>query len=239
MNSPLISYIRQKRKKMRKVVIIGPTGSGKTSFLANFTNGKIIPTSDVKRRPNIEEQVDNGYVSLKMTKSAKSSTTISLNQLSVRFILTKSNSLQYTIEKTSFPFEEIDRLIPINFIDNPGQERFQFMTEISILGADAAIIIVDGTSTASLASLPSFLKIIQNEASKRQCDIPTLVFVNKLDLADQNLFLGSDTVMRMFGELIEKYNIIIFETTNKSAVTFEIPMRTLINLIPEMPVCAY
>lgn len=226
----LIEHVRKKQKqKIKKVAILGPTGAGKTTFIKGFFGE--IDTTDVKRRRELESQVDNTYVLLSSDKEM-STTTVSMNTLRVKLILSKSNRLYYSEPNEKIlPLEEVEETHEINFVDNPGQERFIFMSEITIGGADGVIIVIDGSMSVSISALPKFLEVVRVEEERSNKIIPKLVFVNKADLAKKSSYLGSDVVLRLFSDLIEKYNIILFETTNKDFVTFEVPLRTLLQLL--------
>lgn len=225
----LIDLVRRKKGLPKKVAILGPTGSGKTTFLEGFFNQ--LERSDVVRRKQVENTVDNTYVLLAGQKNIDSMTTVSMNQLSVKLVISKANRLYYSDPNEVIPPEECETELEISFIDNPGQERFLFMSEINIGGADAAIIVVDGSISVSIASLPKFLEVVRIEEERTKRELPKLVFVNKADLAQAGGYLGSETVLRLFQDLINKYKIILFETTNSNFVSFEVPLRTLIQFL--------
>lgn len=224
-----IDLVRKQKKRPKRVAILGPTGSGKTTFLEGFFSQ--LDRSDVTRRKQVENKVDNTYVLLAGQKDIDSMTTVSMNQLTVKLVISKANRLYYSDATEKIPEQECESELDISFIDNPGQERFLFMSEINIGGADAAIIVVDGSISVSIASLPKFLEVIRIEEERTKREMPKLVFVNKADLATAGGFLGSETVLRLFHDLINKYRIILFETTNENFVSFEVPLRTLIQLL--------
>lgn len=229
MASSLLSYIRTKRKNRKKIVILGPAGAGKTSFLEGFFGE--LDRTDVSRRKEVEEKADTVYVLLANNKKGESTTTISMNQLSVNLVINKANQFFYSNPSDILEDEEIEEFIEVNFVDNPGQERFDFMSEINASGADGAIIILDGTTTISMNTLPKYLEMLNIENQLAESQIPVLVFINKADMMRNNLFVGSNLIFKLFSDLIKKFNILLFETSNYNLVSFEVPLRTLMKLV--------
>jgi len=227
----VLDYIQTKRKDQpRKIVIIGPSGAGKTTFLETFF-GKI-ERSDVKRRHKIEAEVDDVYVALKNnTKDTQSTTTISMNQLRITLILTTSNRLLCLDPQEDLREYEIEKKLEINFVDNPGQARFDFMSSINLRGAAAVIIMLDGSSTASLSSLSKYVDMITDSDAVSAEEIPIMAFINKADLVDENLFIGKEAVVDLVGEVLQKQDLILFETSNLNPISFEFPLRTLLSLL--------
>lgn len=229
MASSLLSYIRAKRRNRKKVVILGPAGAGKTSFLEGFFGE--LDRTDVTRRKEIEQKADTVYVLLASNKDESSTTTISMNHLSVNLVINNANNFYFSDPHDILEEEDVEEFVEINFIDNPGQERFDFMSEINASGADGVIIILDGTSTTSLNTLTKYVKMINNDNQQPDSQIPILVFINKADLIENNLFIGSSLLLKLFSDMIKKYGIIMFETSNFNPISFEVPLRTLMKLL--------
>lgn len=65
----------------------------------------------------------------------------------------------------------------VHFFGTPGQERFEFMREIALTGADFVILVLDGC--VGLRNVDE--KIIEVLNAKK---IPYIVFINKMDICE-------------------------------------------------------
>ncbi|MDK2790307.1 MAG: uncharacterized protein PWP15_814 [Methanothermococcus sp.] len=65
----------------------------------------------------------------------------------------------------------------VHFFGTPGQEKFEFMREIALTGADFVIVVLDGS--VGLRNVDK--KIIDVLNTKK---IPYIVFINKMDLCE-------------------------------------------------------
>lgn len=66
----------------------------------------------------------------------------------------------------------------IHIFGTPGQERFQFMRELTLAGVDFAVVVLDG----SRGVIERDKEIIDTLESM---GVPYLIFVNKIDIADR------------------------------------------------------
>ncbi|MCG3227397.1 MAG: hypothetical protein H7645_10805, partial [Candidatus Heimdallarchaeota archaeon] len=129
---------------MKKITILGTTGSGKTTFLeALFGN---IQKNDVARRVFKEVSSNLDFTPLKYNNFTNSTTTISLNIVNSVIVLTRFNKviLRKFEDRETIDFESIDEAFQVIFNDPAGQERFDFMQDIAIRGADLVVIMADG-----------------------------------------------------------------------------------------------
>ncbi len=219
---------------LKKIVILGTTGSGKTTFLKNLV-GKV-DDAEVKRKVVIEEaQVLNTFTPIDKKHFEDSTTTVSFNVRNVLFATTTSNQFQFFhIEKNKVPpeFDEtLDSVFPTVIIDTAGQERFQFMQEIGIKGADAAIIFADGTNIQSIERVSHYYELIMNESKTSAKTIPIVIFVNKMDLRDKGYYIGKQPLENITDDLVE-----VYETSNLDPETFFPGLRTLLYKITGFPV---
>ena len=75
---------------LRKIVILGTTGSGKTTFMKNLVGD--FDGAEVERRIVIEEaQIINTFTPISDTQFENSTTTVSMNVKSVLFLTTRTN----------------------------------------------------------------------------------------------------------------------------------------------------
>ena len=135
---------------MKKITVLGTTGSGKTSFLEALFGD--FEKNDVARRVFKEVGSNLDFTPLKYNNFSHSTTTISLNVVNSVIVLTRFNKiiLKKFNEFDSIDFESIDEAFQVVFNDPAGQERFDFMQEIAIRGAHLAIIMADGTNISSM-----------------------------------------------------------------------------------------
>lgn len=220
---------------LRKVVILGTTGSGKTTFLRNLVGDLDGNDAETPRHVTVEEaQVINTFSALDRQLYENSTTTISLNVRSILFYTTRTNSFEYHAlenNKLLLPPEDYDCLYPIVMVDTAGQERFEFMQDIGVIGADAVIIFADGTNVQSIERISHFYNKIKEEMRVKNKTIPIVVFVNKRDLQSKGLYVGKEAVIRWVPEL----KVDIYETSNIEMETFNIPIRNFLNKIIGFP----
>ncbi|MHA2251021.1 MAG: hypothetical protein ACXAD7_11700, partial [Candidatus Kariarchaeaceae archaeon] len=181
---------------LKKIVILGTTGSGKTTFLTNLVGE--FDGAEVKRKLVIEEaQVINTFSPLEWEHFEDSTTTISLNVKSVLFLTTRTNQFQfYPLEQNKLPIslEEMDNLYPTLIVDTAGQERFDFMQEIGLSGADGVFIFADGTNIASIERITNYIQMVRKEEQEKNKEIPIAIFVNKKDLESRGIYIGSSSL---------------------------------------------
>ena len=85
--------------------------------------------------------------------------------------------------------------------DFGGQERFRFLLESYVLGANGAMLMFDLTRVSSLENLEQWLNIVR----KGDPNLPVLFLGTKLDLADE-IQVDDDYAL----SFLEEYNLIDF-----------------------------
>jgi hypothetical protein len=87
----------------------------------------------------------------------------------------------------------------IHIFGTPGQERFEFMRELTLNGTNFVILVIDAT-----VGLRQTDRNILNLLNNRK--IPYVVFINKTDICDKE----SDELMNEISPLCSNCNAIIF-----------------------------
>ncbi|MHA1199126.1 MAG: GTPase domain-containing protein [Candidatus Heimdallarchaeaceae archaeon] len=216
---------------LRKITILGTTGSGKTTFLeALFGN---IKRNDVARRLFKEVSSNLDFTPLKYSNFTSSTTTISLNVVNSVIVLTRFNKviLKKFNEIDTLDYESIDSAFQVIFNDPAGQERFDFMQEIAIKGADLVIIMADGTNISSLEKIVHYLDMVNLEEARKQRNIPVIVFINKSDLRDKGVYLGKEVAERIVYSSILDRELLFYETSNLDADCYELPLTIVFNYL--------
>ncbi len=218
---------------LKKIVILGTTGSGKTTFLRNIAGQ--VDDAEVQRRVVIEEaQVLNTFTAIDKDLFRDSTTTVAMNVRNILFATTMSNQFRFfPLSENRVPdgLEELDNLFPTLIIDTAGQERFEFMQEIGVKGADAALIFADGTNIQSIERIHHFCNVIQEESNRTGKTIPVAIFVNKKDLADKGYYIGKHPLQDL-----ENDNVCVYETTNTDIESFFPALRQLLYQITGFPI---
>ena len=219
---------------LKKVILLGTTGAGKSSFLENITKSDI--EKDVPRNVKLEEmQIFNSFEIVDKSVFSSSTTTISINAQSMLFYVTRSNSFGYNKlngNNAHIPLEEIETVFPVVIFDLPGQQRFEFMQDFGLYGADAVFIFSDGTNVQSIERVTHYIELIREEEKKTGKNIPIGVFVNKRDLAEKGYYVGAERVE----SLVKAHNIAVAETSNKDMHSFEFPIRLTLEKIHGLPI---
>ena len=216
---------------LKKITILGTTGSGKTTFLeALFGN---IQRNDVARKIFREVSSNLDFTPLKYNNFTSSTTTISLNVVNSVIVLTRFNKviLRKYEEIETFDFESIDSAFQVIFNDPAGQDRFDFMQDIAIKGADLVIIMADGTNISSLEKIVHYLEMVNLEESRKNRNIPVLIFINKSDLRERGLYLGKDIAERIVYSSIIDRELLFYETSNTDANCYELPLTIVFNYL--------
>jgi len=216
---------------LRKITILGTTGSGKTTFLeALFGN---IKRNDVARRLFKEVSSNLDFTPLKYSNFTSSTTTISLNVVNSVIVLTRFNKvlLRKFNEIDTLDYESIDSAFQVIFNDPAGQERFDFMQEIAIKGADLVIIMADGTNISSLEKIVHYLDMVNLEEARKKRNIPVIVFINKSDLRDKGVYLGKEVAERIVYSSILDRELLFYETSNLDADCYELPLTIVFNYL--------
>jgi len=216
---------------MKKITILGTTGSGKTTLLETLFGD--IEKNDVARQ--IFKEVSNNldFTPLKYNDFTNSTTTISLNIVNSVIVLTRFNKVIVKKYKDfeSIDFESIDEAFNVVFNDPAGQERFDFMQDIAIKGADLIIIMADGTNISSMEKITHFLSMVSMEEQRKNRKIPVIVFINKSDLKEKGIYLGQEVAERIvFSSVIDR-EIVFYETSNLDARCYEIPLTIIFNYL--------
>ncbi|MCE7735899.1 MAG: GTP-binding protein [Candidatus Heimdallarchaeota archaeon] len=223
------------RSMLRKIVILGTTGSGKTTFMKNLVGD--FDGAEVERRIVIEEaQIINTFTPISNTQFENSTTTVSMNVKSVLFLTTRTNQFHFfpMDNQLELAQEDLDSVYPTVLFDTAGQERFSFMQEIGLNGADGVFIFADGTNIGSVERVSQFIEMIREEEIKKNKTIPIIVFVNKKDLESRGIYVGAASLTRW----ITDEDVKIYETTNVDLETFMIPIRLFLNELEGFPIDA-
>lgn len=218
---------------IKKITILGTTGSGKTSFLeALFGN---IEKNDVARRVFKEVSNNLDFTPLKYSNFTNSTTTISLNIVNSVIVLTRFNKviLRKFEDKETIDYESIDEAFQVIFNDPAGQERFDFMQDIAIRGADLVVIMADGSNISSMEKIIHYLEMVTMEEQRKRRKIPVIVFVNKADLREKGIYLGKEYAERIVFSSIVDREIVFYETSNLDARCYEIPLTIVFNYLAQ------
>ncbi len=216
---------------LKKITILGTTGSGKTSFLeALFGN---FQRNDVARRLFKEVSSNLDFTPLKYNNFTSSTTTISLNVVNSVIVLTRFNKviLKKFDQIETLDYESIDSAFQVIFNDPAGQDRFDFMQEIAIKGADLVVIMADGTNISSLEKIVHYLEMVNFEEARKQRNIPVIVFINKSDLRGKGVYLGKEVAERIVYSSIIDRELLFYETSNLDANCYEIPLTIVFNYL--------
>ncbi|MHA1308293.1 MAG: GTP-binding protein [Candidatus Heimdallarchaeota archaeon] len=218
-----------KLTRLLKVTVLGTSGSGKTSFLASLFGNQFI-LGDVKRQDYLEDKANLTYTPIDVEEST---TTVSLNQLGAMMIFTKSNQCEIMeLQKgvsSILERDDIDYFMTFSIFDTAGQERFDFMSDITIKGSDAIIIVSDGSNISSVEYLNYYIEKIKHEEMRSGKIIPVIIFMNKSDLSDRGLYLGAD-----FARIATSNEYDVYETTIKDPESFHMPLRVLVDKIKNL-----
>ena len=216
---------------LKKITILGTTGSGKTTFLASIFGD--FDKNDVARNVFTEIRNNLDFTPVKNNDFEQSTTTVSVNILSTVLALTRFNKLeliQYK-DKDDLDAETIDEAFKVLFNDPAGQERFSFMQDIAIKGAHLVIIMADGSNTASIEKITHYLEIVRMEENRSGRDIPVLIFVNKSDLKEYGAFLGKEYVERVIFSALVDRELLIYETSNFEVESYQMPLTIIFNYL--------
>ncbi|MFX0149674.1 MAG: GTP-binding protein [Candidatus Hodarchaeota archaeon] len=187
-----------------KIVIVGSTGSGKTTFLRYLLGDLFKPTSETQRRSKTENKVDSTHTWYRVGKQSTggfdSSTTISINTAGILLVRTMFNSIEFHPVNAAEELilrDDIDSIFQLIFFDTAGQERFDFIPEMTMRGADVAIILADGTNISSIEKICYFLELTRKEEVRSPGRIPIILLLNKSDLSKHGAYIGLDAVKRI------------------------------------------
>ena len=220
-------------KKIKKITLIGTTGSGKTTFLKNLVGE--FKGAEVNRQVSFEDKVAlSTFDVVDRNQFENSTTTVSMNVKNVMFLVNRVNQFLYfpLINNTiDYDIEEIDCVYPCTIFDTAGQERFEFMREIGIDGTDGVIIFADGTNIASIERVRTFIDLTRIEEKASGKSIPITVFVNKKDLEHKGIYIGKSTLERWLDESIS-----IEETTNTDMNSFLYALRNFLSSLDDFPI---
>lgn len=223
--------ILQEPLVMKKITILGTTGSGKTTFLEALFGD--IEKNDVARRLFREIGSNLDFTPLKYNNFTSSTTTISLNVVNSVLILTRFNKviLKKYDQIETYDYESIDSAFQVIFNDPAGQERFDFMQEIALKGSNLVIIMADGTNISSLEKILHYLEMVQMEEIRKQRNIPVLIFINKSDLRGKGIYLGKEVAERVVFSSILDRELVFYETSNLDANCYELPLTIIFNYL--------
>ncbi|MCK4847972.1 MAG: GTP-binding protein, partial [Candidatus Heimdallarchaeota archaeon] len=215
--------------------IVGSTGSGKTAFMKKVLGDLFKAQSDVVRRSSTENRVDTTHTWFRVGKKkpeAQSTTTLSINTAGILLVRTLFNTIEFHPTSAVDDIllrDDIEEVYKLNFFDNAGQERFDFMPEITMRGSDAVIIIVDGTNMSSVEKIHYFLELVNVEQDRTNgSKIPIIVLLNKADLMDHGCYIGLDSIKHLLGFQAEFH-----ETSMITGKGVDDSIRTLANVLHE------
>ena len=219
-------------KGVFKINIVGSTGSGKTAFMKRMLGDLFKPQSDVVRRSSTENQVDSTHTWFRVGKAdqkQESTTTLSLNTAGILLVRTMFNSIEFHAPAevdNLLQRDDIEEIYKLNFFDNAGQERFDFMPDITMRGSDAVIIIVDGTNMGSVGKVNYFLELVREEESRKNQEeqIPILILLNKADLLEHGCYIGLDSIKHMISARAD-----LHETSMVTGEGVDDSIRTLVS----------
>ena len=218
---------------MKKITILGTTGSGKTTFLeALFGN---IEKNDVARQVFKEVSNNLDFTPLKYNNFTNSTTTISLNIVNSVIVLTRFNKviLRKFEERETIDFESIDEAFQVIFNDPAGQERFDFMQDIALKGSNLVVIMADGSNISSMEKIVHYLEMVSMEEQRKGIRIPVVIFINKSDLREKGIYLGKDHAERIVYSSIVDRELVFYETSNLDARCYELPLTIIFNYLAQ------
>ncbi|UJG40919.1 MAG: GTPase domain-containing protein [Candidatus Heimdallarchaeum aukensis] len=217
--------------QMKKITILGTTGSGKTTFLEALFGD--FEKNDVKRDLSKEKSSNCDFIPLKNNTFKESTTTISLNVINSLLYLTTFNrlGLEKFENRDNIDFENVEEIYQIVFNDPAGQERFDFMQEIAVRGANLVIIMADGTNISSLEKVVHYISLVKIEENLSKKKIPTIIFINKSDLKEKGVYLGKNVAEQIIYSSILDEKLLIYETSNLKRETYDEPLRIIFNYL--------
>jgi len=217
--------------QMKKITILGTTGSGKTTFLEALFGD--FEKNDVKRDLSKEKNSNCDFIPLKNNAFKESTTTISLNVIDSFLYLTTFNQLglEKFENRDKIDFENVEEIYQVVFNDPAGQERFDFMQEIAVRGANLVIIMADGTNISSLEKVVHYISIVKIEESLSRKKIPIIIFINKSDLKEKGVYLGKNVAEQIVYSSILDEKLLIYETSNLKKETYDEPLRIIFNYL--------
>ena len=222
-------------KGVFKICIVGSTGSGKTAFMKKILGDMFKSQSDVVRRSTTENKVDSTHTWFRVGNKKPeqpSTTTLSINSAGILLVRTLFNSIEFhptSAVDEILSRDNIEEVYKLNFFDNAGQERFDFMPEITMRGSDAVIIIIDGTNMSSVEKVNYFLELVNIEQDRTNgSKIPIIVLLNKADLIDHGCYIGLDSIKRMLG-----FQADFHETSMVTGQGVDDSIRSLVNHLHE------
>ena len=201
-------------KGVFKINVVGSTGSGKTAFMKCILGDLFQAQSEATRRTGAENKFDNTHtwfrIGKKETEETPSTTTLSMNTAGILLVRTLFNSIEFHSAKEKdiediLMRDDIEEIYKLNFFDNAGQERFDFMPDITMRGSDAVIIIVDGTNMSSISKIQYYLELIQQEEHRKDQSVPIIILLNKSDLIEHGCYIGLENIKNMINVQADFY----------------------------------
>ncbi|MHA1865565.1 MAG: GTP-binding protein [Candidatus Heimdallarchaeaceae archaeon] len=217
--------------QMKKITILGTTGSGKTTFLEALFGD--FEKNDVKRDLSKEKSSNCDFIPLKNNTFKESTTTISLNVINSLLYLTTFNQLglEKFENRDNIDFENVEEIYQVVFNDPAGQERFDFMQEIAVRGANLVIVMADGTNISSLEKVVHYISLVKIEENLSKKKIPIIIFINKSDLKEKGVYLGKNIAEQIVYSSILDEKLLIYETSNLKKETYNEPLRIIFNYL--------
>lgn len=211
---------------MKKIILAGPTGAGKTSIFKVVFPYDEKNLTEVARNVDKESASESSFTPLDNRQFQDSTTTVSFNVTSIVACIDAANRMNLYQLRGDLDFlieNDFDLILPLQIVDLAGQDRFSFMVETMVKGASSAILVADGTNVGSLNRLPDYNEYIRDEEIRTGKKIERIAFVNKADMKQKNLYLGADPARSALPPEIP-----VFETTIYDKDTLIFPIRQLI-----------
>ncbi|RMG42456.1 MAG: hypothetical protein D6732_00885 [Methanobacteriota archaeon] len=211
---------------MKKIVLAGPTGAGKTSIFKLIFPYDEKNLTEVVRNVDRENAVESSFTPIDQSQFRDSTTTVSFNITSIVACIDTANRMNLYQLKGDLSFlveNDFDLILPLQIVDLAGQDRFSFMVETMVKGASSAILVADGTNVGSINRLPDYNEYIRDEELRTGKKIERIAFVNKADMKKKSLYLGAEPAKSALPP-----DIPIYETTIYDKDSLLFPIRQLI-----------
>lgn len=221
------------KTQMKKLILAGPTGAGKTTIFVSIFPHKEKNLNEVKRRIHKESATEQAFTPIDEESFKDSTTTVSFNVTSIVACINRANRMTLHDMSSNLNFlveEEFDYILPLQIVDIAGQDRFSFMVDTMIKGASGVIFVSDGSNVSSINRLPDYIEYLHQEEMRTDKKIPSVAFVHKSDLKEKYLYVGTDHARSALPPEVP-----VYETTAKEPDTIILPLRQLIVAMFQKP----
>ncbi|MBN3293233.1 RB27B protein, partial [Polypterus senegalus] len=219
-----------------KLLALGDSGVGKTTFLYRYTDNKFNPKFittvgiDFREKRVANTEGSKGAFPLLFAFSGKAVVkfTRRCRPILSRDMLVRTQSVVTALQvysgsgpngTTGKPFK-----VHLQLWDTAGQERFRSLTTAFFRDAMGFLLMFDLTSQQSFLNVRNWMSQLQANA---YCESPDIVLIgNKADLSDQR-----EVQEKQAKELADKYGIPYFETSAATGLEVDKAVITLLDLI--------